>query len=138
MAHELEARFGGTIPQDPESLRSLPGVSDYIAGAVICFSRDVPEVFLDTNIVRVVGRLMGLPISDSSRRSRSFREALARLLPVRGSRAVYFAIIDLAATVCRPRNPNCPSCPVERYCVYRGSLDLARIQISSVSKAQSL
>jgi A/G-specific adenine glycosylase len=123
MAREIESRFGGAIPADPESLRSLPGVSDYISEAVRCFAFGFPAVLLDTNITRIVGRLEGLPINDSARRSSRYRLELQRLLPSGGSRNAYLALIDIGAAVCRPTHPSCPQCPFEDLCQYAAGLD---------------
>lgn len=80
MAVELETKFQGQIPDDFEILVSLPGISHYIASAVRCFAFSHPDTILDTNTVRVAGRLLGLPITDSSRRSQLFRSVLERLI----------------------------------------------------------
>ncbi len=118
MVEQIQEIHGGVVPESIEELRSLPGVSDYIAGAVRCFALGRREILLDTNIVRVVGRVRGLTISDGARRSRGYRDVVDSVLPRRGSRDFYFAIIDLAATVCRPSNPLCGECPLNRFCEY--------------------
>jgi A/G-specific adenine glycosylase len=64
MARQILRRHGGRIPPDRQALQALPGVSDYIAGAVCCFAFGMPEPVLDTNTVRVLGRLFGLPVRD--------------------------------------------------------------------------
>ena len=123
MARDLELRFGGAVPDDRESLRSLPGVSDYISEAVRCFAFGRPAVLLDTNITRVVGRIEGLPVNDSARRNSRFRKELQRLLPSGRSRNAYLALIDLGAAVCRPAHPSCPRCPFRELCKYAASID---------------
>lgn len=127
MAKQIQETYGGSVPESAWQLRQLPGVSDYIAGAVLCFATGSKEIILDTNIVRVVGRLRGLPISDSSRRSREYRDVLDDMLPLRGSREFYFAIIDLAAVVCRPRNPLCGECPVNQICEFATGQPISRV-----------
>ena len=113
---ELRRRFGGTIPLTFDELTSLPGVSDYVAGAVCCFADHQPKVLLDTNIVRVVARLTGSNATDSSRRSLVFRNLVRQLRPEVGAREFYFALLDLAASVCLPRNPSCVDCPILETC----------------------
>jgi A/G-specific adenine glycosylase len=80
MSAELRDRFGGQIPYEKSDLLSLSSVNDYIANAVRCFTWDLPEPIVDTNTVRVVGRLFGLEIKDSSRRNRRFRELITALV----------------------------------------------------------
>jgi len=118
MAAELEVRFRGQIPQEFDDLISLPGVSHYIASAVRCFAFSHPDVILDTNTVRVTGRLLGLPVTDSSRRSSLFRSILEKLLDKKHPCEFNFALIDFAALICRSRNPQHDECCVNRYCNY--------------------
>lgn len=119
MGQEIMTRFGGRIPEEKDELVSLPGVSDYIAGAVRCFSRNEPEPLIDTNTVRVIGRLFGLETTDSSRRNRLFKDLHAALVDPAEPRAYNYAVLDLAAQICtKVRPPDCPGCPVRRHCSY--------------------
>lgn len=79
MVKVLNDRFEGQIPYKKADLMSLPGVSEYIASAVRCFAWNLPEPILDTNTVRVAGRLFGLEIKDSSRRNRQYRDLISTL-----------------------------------------------------------
>lgn len=117
MAQEIVARFGGQIPTERADLLSLPGVSEYIAGAVRCFAWDQPEVLMDTNTVRIAGRLLGWPVKDSSRRNARFRAALQALLDPDEPRAFNYALLDLAHLVCLKRQePRCQECPLATWC----------------------
>lgn len=119
MAAELVTRFGGEVPRGKTDLLSLPGVSEYIASAVRCFAWNLPEPIIDTNTVRVVGRLFGLEIKDSSRRNRRFRELITALVDPEKPRSYNYALLDLADRVCmKKRQPRCESCPVAEWCVY--------------------
>jgi A/G-specific adenine glycosylase len=119
MATELVARFGGQVPQDKVDLLSLSGVSEYIASAVRCFAWNLPEPIIDTNTVRVVGRLFGLEIKDSSRRNRRFRELITALVDQDEPRTYNFALLDLADRICmKKRPPACSICPLQNHCVY--------------------
>ncbi len=123
MATELVVRFGGQVPRSKNDLLSLPGVSDYIASAVRCFAWNLPEPVIDTNTVRVVGRLFGLEIKDSSRRNPHFRQLIAALLDPDEPRAYNYALLDLADRVCmKKRAPCCEICPAAQWCVYRASI----------------
>lgn len=117
MATELAVRFDSVIPQDRVALESLPGISDYIASAIRCFAFASPEPLIDTNTVRVIGRVFGFAIKPSSRRDRRFRQAIAALTdPVR-PQAYNYALLDLAHLVCYARRvPECQRCPLLQYC----------------------
>lgn len=125
MAGELMGRFAGQVPDSREDLLSLPGVSQYTASAVRCFAWNLPEALLDTNTVRVVGRLFGLEVKDSSRRNRRFRELVSALVHPDQPRAYNYALIDFADQVCmKKRPPKCFICPVCQQCMH-GALALA-------------
>ena len=122
MAAQLMTHFEGQIPREKADLLSLPGVSEYIAGAVRCFAWNLPEPLMDTNTVRVVGRLFGLEVRDSSRRNRRFRELIAALVDPEEGRAYNYAMLDLAEQVCMKKQPpECGGCPVQKCCAYGAS-----------------
>jgi A/G-specific adenine glycosylase len=102
----------------PEDLRELPGVGRYTAAAVRAQADDADVSAVDVNIRRVVQRVQGRVLSD--------REAEAAMVevgaPLRG-RDRLLALMDLGAIVCRPRDPQCASCPLSSRCVARGPLD---------------
>jgi len=117
MAVRLVDRFSGQVPREKADLLSLPGVSEYIAGAVRCFAWNLPEPLMDTNTVRVAGRLFGLEIKDSSRRNRRFRELITALVAPGEPRAYNYALLDLAEQVCmKKRPPECKQCPLVEWC----------------------
>jgi A/G-specific adenine glycosylase len=119
MASKLIEQFGGKVPQEIEALRTLPGVSDYVAGAVRCFAWNLSEPIIDTNTVRVTGRLFNLTIKDSSRRNSLFRRLISSLLDPVEPRTYNYALLDLAAKVCtKVRIPDCKSCPLLSYCAF--------------------
>lgn len=119
MALQLLEQYGGYVPYERSDLLSLPGVSDYIASAVRCFAWEMPDPVVDTNTVRVTGRLYGLEIKDSSRRNRVFRDLISGLLDPDRPREYNFALLDLAALICtKAQPPKCIACPVRRYCEY--------------------
>ncbi len=119
MVMALNERFSGRVPIEREDLLSLPGVSDYIAGAVRCFAWNLPEPILDTNTVRIVGRMFGLEIKDSSRRSRQYWNLIEALVDPDEPSSYNYALLDLANNVClKKRSPDCLRCPVLQWCKF--------------------
>jgi A/G-specific adenine glycosylase len=117
MATELKVRHSGTVPLDKPSLLSLPGVGEYVASAVQCFSLDLPVPLIDTNTVRVCSRVLGLERKDSSRRSCLYRDTLSALLDPEEPRSFNLAMLDLAAELCTAaRAPACGECPLLEFC----------------------
>ena len=119
MVLKLIEKFGGQVPQGKNDLLSLPGVSEYVASAVRCFAWNLPEPTIDTNTVRVTGRIFNLAIKDSSRRNPLFRKLIKALVDFDEPRTYNYALLDLAAQVCtKAREPACEVCPVQKFCVY--------------------
>jgi A/G-specific adenine glycosylase len=109
------ARRGGKFPSDEAGLRALPGVGDYTASAIAAIAFNHQTTPVDGNIARILARLLALekPIA----RARAELAAAARALAP-GRRAGDFAqaLMDIGATVCRPRNPACGLCPLAQDC----------------------
>lgn len=108
----------GKLPSEKEELLRLPGVGPYISSAFLCFTYDLPEPLLDTNTVRVIGRLSGLKITDSSRRSKKFENIMKELVNLGNCRLFSLTLIDFAEAVCRPSKPLCEICPINDHCNY--------------------
>ena len=125
MAEHLMMHYGGQIPHDRDVLLSLPGVSDYVASAVRCFAWNESDPLVDTNTVRVIGRVFGLPITESSRRNRHVRSLISGLVDPLAPKEYNHALLDLADRVCtRKREPKCTACPIAHQCI-RGLVAVA-------------
>ena len=118
MAREIYQKYSGKIPSSPSELESLPGVGKYIASAVRCFAFNEPVPLLDTNTLRILGRLFGIKVTDSSRRKKYFLKLYTDLMDKRHPREFNYAMIDLGALVCTPKNPRCGECPLLSHCKY--------------------
>lgn len=114
-AREIVRRHGGKLPRDFGALRALPGIGDYTAGALMSIAFGVRYPALDGNARRVLARLYGA--TDES----TLREVAARLVPAARPGDFNQALMDLGATVCLPRNPECPSCRLAPCCAARNS-----------------
>jgi A/G-specific adenine glycosylase len=123
-ARVLVDEFGGELPDDADSLRSLPGVGRYTAGAVASIAFDRPEPVVDGNVARVFSRLLGIrdEISRPAVRNRLW-EAAAELARGEGPGDLNQALMELGALVCTPRSPRCPKCPIARFCDARAAGD---------------
>lgn len=119
MVEQIKERFGLQIPPEKADLLSLSGVSEYIAGAVRCFAWNAPEPLIDTNTVRITGRLFGLEVKDSSRRNSRFRNLIAAMVEWDYPRDYNYALLDLAHLIClKKQAPLCQECPVKIFCCY--------------------
>jgi A/G-specific adenine glycosylase len=99
----------------PEDLEQLPGVGPYTAAAVASFAWDRPQAAVDTNVRRVLARWDGVEHGPAALAARA-REVLPGDAPAAWNQAM----MELGATVCRPRRPDCAACPVGEGCASRG------------------
>ncbi len=117
----LTGEHAGQVPDSVHALRELPGVGSYTAAAVASFAFGQRHAVLDTNVRRVLARLVGgaeLP----PRSTLAAEVALAEsLLPARPRRAARWsvAVMELGALVCTATRPDCARCPVARQCEWR-------------------
>jgi len=115
-SREIMQRFGGTIPHDPESLRSIKGLGPYTVGAILAFGFHKKAVAVDGNVMRVLARLFEIADDISKAKSQSlFRQKALDLLPDKEPHIFSEALIELGAVVCRPK-PNCHHCPLQQMC----------------------
>ncbi|MEE3716048.1 A/G-specific adenine glycosylase [Tumidithrix elongata RA019] len=116
-AQQVVRDFGGQLPNNLQDLRTLSGVGRYTAGAIasICFDLDEPT--LDGNIRRVLSRLFDVvePLG-SSQGDRILWELARTHLPSGRAGDYNQAWMDLGATICTPRNPQCELCPLRSDC----------------------
>jgi A/G-specific adenine glycosylase len=117
IARETMARYGGRLPDSAETLRQLPGVGRYTAGAILAFAHGRDVAVLDTNVRRVLGRVFLGPRRLRRLRGEKALWDLAEALVPQG-RGYDFnqALMDFGATWCTPRRPRCAACPMRAFC----------------------
>jgi A/G-specific adenine glycosylase len=116
-AKTIAAEHCGQFPSDAEAVHRLPGIGRYTAGAVLSIAFDQPAPILEANTVRLLSRLLAFR-GDTSRATaqRSLWQAAETLLPARGAGRFNQALMELGSQICRPREPDCPNCPVMSLC----------------------
>jgi A/G-specific adenine glycosylase len=119
-AREVAARYDGRVPSEPEAVRALPGVGRYTAGAILSLAFGRAEPILDGNVTRVLARLEALDDQPAALAPRLWRRA-AQLVPADAAADFNQALMELGATVCTPRAPRCPDCPLASRCAARRS-----------------
>ena len=105
----------GKFPDTEESLRALPGVGDYTAAAIAAIAFDRRAVVVDGNIERVVSRLfaIGAPLPKSKP---EIKMRASEIWPQARSGDFAQSLMDLGASVCRPKAPMCLLCPISSAC----------------------
>ena len=116
-ARAVATNYGGELPRERDELLKLPGVGRYTAGAVASIAFDRRAPILDGNVARVLCRIDKI---ETDPRERLTQELLWRraekILPRRRVGAFNTAMMELGATVCIPRSPQCLICPVREHC----------------------
>ena len=110
-AGKVMSEAGGVIPGAQDELRKLPGVGRYTAAAIASIAFGEPVAVVDGNVERVLSRLDGKPRSDAAARMRA-----QELLDCRHPGDWNQAMMELGATVCTPRSPQCRVCPLRTWC----------------------
>ena len=118
VAREVREKYQCKIPEKREELTTLPGVGEYVAGAVLSIAYDKKEWIVDSNIVRLFKRYFGIKTSKEGRRDKDVIEMAKVYTSVRNPRKANLAILDFTALVCTPRKPDCERCPLSRDCHY--------------------
>lgn len=125
-ARVLVEHHGGRLPPDPAALAALPGVGPYTAGALSSIAFGLPEPLVDGNVARVFARWFELeyPVG-SPELAREAWALAAELVPGSsadgGPGAWNQALMELGATLCGPRAPDCGPCPVAALCAAKRS-----------------
>ena len=114
-ARAVAGEHGGVFPHTEAGLRALPGLGPYTAAAVAAIAFDEPTNVVDGNVERVMARLFAVeaPLPDAKPELKALAGGL-----VKDERPGDWAqaLMDLGATVCRPKQPLCGRCPVAAHC----------------------
>jgi A/G-specific adenine glycosylase len=129
-ARRIVEEHGGRVPANLDKLLALPGVGPYTARAVLAFAHEVDVAVVDTNIARVLARMNGRRLTASE------AQRIADTLVPEGEAWLWNqALMDLGATLCRPR-PMCDACPLAPMCDWAGEGDDPSIGSAGVSTGQ--
>ena len=112
------AEGGGRFPDTLEELLRLPGIGPYTAAAIVAIAFDRPHAAVDGNVERVITRLHAIetPLPDAKP---EIRERAQALVPQARAGDFAQAMMDLGATICTPKSPNCLICPWSEPCAGR-------------------
>ncbi|MEP7017220.1 MAG: A/G-specific adenine glycosylase [Actinomycetota bacterium] len=113
-------RHSGEVPRTYDELLALPGVGAYTASAVSAFAFGARATVLDTNVRRVLARVINGVAQAGPSPSRAETNVAAALLPETADAARWsVAVMELGALLCSARTPQCPLCPVQDLCAWQ-------------------
>jgi A/G-specific adenine glycosylase len=114
-AQVVTGEYGGKVPLQEQALLELPGVGPYVANSVRAVAGGT-VLLTDTNTVRVAARTKGIELKGDIRRRSDVQVAINELLGGPATARDWWAVIDLAAMICRPSVPLCSECPISALC----------------------
>jgi A/G-specific adenine glycosylase len=116
-AKYIALELNGIFPTTYETILQLKGVGPYTAAAIASFAYNLPYPVMDGNVLRVMTRFYGIgdPI-DHPKTQKEIQSILNRLLPKDSPDKFNQAMMDMGATVCKPKLPECSLCPLSQYC----------------------
>ncbi|HVN93131.1 MAG TPA: hypothetical protein VMT38_05525 [Terracidiphilus sp.] len=123
-AQFVSANLGGNLPTKADDLRALPGIGVYTAAAVASIAHGEPVAVVDGNVERVLCRFAGWDATarrgSGSALRRKVDELANKLLDPARAGDSNQAMMEIGATLCTPRNPQCGVCPLMSDCKTRG------------------
>lgn len=114
-AQKIVQEYGGVFPRQLQEVLALPGIGQTTAGGILSAAFNQPVAILDGNVKRVLTRLVALSVPPAKAMKQLWQISEA-LLDKEHPREFNQALMDLGATVCTPKNPNCTSCPWKDPC----------------------
>lgn len=110
--------YGGRIPSRRDKLLSIPGVGEYVAGAILTTAFQKREWVIDSNIARFLNRIYGWKLQGEIRRKQRIIVAAKKFFDYKDPRKLLFCLLDFTALICSPSKPHCYECPVRKECKY--------------------
>ena len=131
----VEKNFNGRLPRTIGELKSLPGIGDYTANAIMAIVFNEPYIPLDGNIERVIKRLLSLKSAKEISKENLIKEKKIFGTSLRSNDYAQ-ALMELGALVCRPKNPLCNLCPLTKNCksFKRNDFEIIKMRIKKIDK----
>lgn len=136
-AKAVTGERGGKFPQEEAELLALPGIGPYTAAAIAAIAFDRPASPVDGNIERVMARLYR--VTRALPAAKPILRDLARASTPRERAGDYAqGLMDLGATICRPKAPLCGQCPLQKHCAGARAGDAARLPRRAPKKTRPI
>lgn len=134
-AQVIVDNFNGKFPANFESLLSLKGIGDYTASAIASHAFDIPKAVVDGNVYRFLARYFSVfePIN-TLKGQKYFKKLAQELLDKENPSLHNQAIMEFGALQCKPKNPDCSSCPFKNHCQ---ALALDKVNLLPVKKGKT-
>jgi A/G-specific adenine glycosylase len=119
LAKTIIADHDGVFPRDVETIRALPGIGRYTAGAIASFAFDAREPIVDGNVARVLSRIANdpTPVDSTAGQAKLWEHAAFLVKAAKSPRILNSALMELGQRLCRTGTPACAECPVKPHCL---------------------
>ena len=117
-AQQVAGAFAGKFPTTVAALQKLPGIGPYTAAAIAAIAYEVPAAAVDGNVERVISRFYGIEVPLPASKG-EIRDRTQALVPAKRAGDFAQALMDLGATICTPKSPDCLRCPWHDNCAAR-------------------
>jgi A/G-specific adenine glycosylase len=136
-AADVVARFEGSVPQTVAELTVIPGIGRYTAGAISSIAHEQKAPIVDGNVARILSRIFAIEAAAGS--PKLMRAAWVRseqlVAACRSPRAFNQGLMEIGALLCKPRKPECPRCPVRRFCAAYASGRVEELPLKKETKS---
>jgi len=130
-----QMKQAGAFPDNYSAIRALPGIGDYTAAAISSISFHLPHAVLDGNVFRVLSRVFTDPANIASAAGKRHLSGIAETVLDKAQPGMFNqGMMELGATVCLPKNPQCVICPVSEWCRARQSGTQSDFPVKIVSR----
>jgi A/G-specific adenine glycosylase len=114
-------KFKGSFPTNYNELRQIPGIGEYISSAISIIAFNKPASVVDSNIARFFNRFYNLNLTGELRRKKIIIDKSSEFFNVRNCRNLLFAMIDFCSIICKPQNPRCDFCLLNKSCEFKNN-----------------
>jgi len=116
-AQRIVVEFDGVFPSTYDEILALDGVGPYAAAAIGSFAFGLPYPVIDGNVYRVISRIYGIYEEiDGAEGKKKTHRIVDRIFDRTDPASFNQAIMDFGALQCKPRQPDCSSCPLHMEC----------------------
>ena len=115
IAHKLLTDFNGVLPSDKDLLQTLPGIGNKSAGVIRCEVFKIPDLPVDTHIIRITNRL---GIANKNDEPIDIERKLKKIIPEQSWIKSHHQLIHFGRYFCTARSPKCSECKLKNICKY--------------------
>ena len=116
-AKQIVGECHGTLPKTTKELQKIKGIGPYTAGAISSIAFGLPAPIVDGNVERLLSRIFAMKHNIKSKEGQAYLWKLSEwLVPTSKSSEFNQGMMELGATICKPKNPTCNECPLSNNC----------------------